>query len=119
MKTIFKFNSGDYDNEDWNDFGHEEIMSVLQAEIDKTHIKTAFLTIKNGGWKKQNGITPIFKLTAENLYNKICGSTDTSFKIMKEGHKLSFVRHTHDEPTGATISLHASKWYEREHKKIF
>ena len=108
-KTLLEYDSNDE---------YEFILDEMDIELKKTSIKNAFLEIKNGGWRKQRGITKNFPLNAKNVFNKlVCG--DSSFKMLKDGQKIIFIRYSHDEPTGATILLHSIKHRERIHKKIF
>jgi len=117
MKTLFEYDP--LSTDEFPEDAYDNALDELHKAIKKTGIKKGFLTILNGGWKKQRGMTEIFELTAQNLFSKILGETDGCFKMQKEGHTLSFIRFSHDEPTGATIILQSSKWYNMAYKQIF
>jgi hypothetical protein len=104
-----------YREDDWDNFKWE-----LKEILDKTRIKEGFLEIKNGGWRGQRGMTPnCFEITPSNIISKIIGEMDASFEVRKEGHQLSFIRYSHDEPTGARILLHSEKKFNKIQKEIF
>jgi len=92
----------------------------LQSILEKTKIKNGFLEIMNGGWRSQHGMSPnCFTITSDNIISKIIGDMDASFEVQKEGHQLSFVRYSHDEPTGARIYLHSEKKFNQVKEEIF
>jgi hypothetical protein len=107
----------------WNS-GQEEVdyewfLEEVQNQLNKTKIKDGFLEIENGGWQRQHGMTLPFEITAETLWHKISSDNDVTVKVFKEGQKLKFMRYSHDEPTGACITLHSTKNYEKVKKVVW
>ena len=107
MKHIMKINNS---CEDWEwEYSKERLAEVL----NKTRIKTGFLSSNNLGWRHQTGYTEPFELNVDNFINKVGIDGQWNLSIIKEGHKLHIIRYSHDEPTGATILLHSTKHYKQ------
>jgi hypothetical protein len=105
------------DNEDVWDY--DDFMMTIEEEIKKTKIKSGFLEILNGGWQNQHGFCQSFDIDAQSVVSKICGSNpNITIKVLKEGHKLKFIRYSHDEPTGAQIILHSKKEFNRVESEV-
>lgn len=101
------------------DTDFDGFLCVLSDEIKKTKIKDGFLEIENGGWQNQHGMTLPFELSAQKVWEKVSGGNDVTVEIHKEGQKLRFKRFSHDEPTGADITLHNVKNYDKVKKSIW
>jgi hypothetical protein len=102
-----------------NDFDAECFLDELTSELKKTRIKEGFLEIHNGGWQQQHGMTPVFDIDAAAVVSKLLSVGDATIEMYKIGHKLGFMRYSHDEPAGARITLHSKKDSDRVHKEIF
>ena len=98
---------------------YEYFLEEVQCQLDKTKIKKGFLEIENGGWQKKHGMTLPFEITAKNVWQKLTSNTDVSVKVFKEGKLLKFMRYSHDEPTGASVTLHSMKDYESVKKAVW
>ena len=101
------------DDWEWEDYQYQ-----LQEILDKTLIKRGFLQIHGGGWRKARGMTDIFDMSAKELLSQL-GDFEWTLHIYKEGHKVFFNRSSHDEPTGALITLHPEREYNKIYKEIF
>ena len=98
---------------------YEYFLEEVQSQLDKTKIKKGFLEIENGGWQKKHGMTLPFEITAKNVWQKLTSDTDVSVKVFKEGKLLKFMRYSHDEPTGASVTLHSMKDYDSVKKAVW
>jgi len=103
-----------FECECWEAFQKE----ILDEELKKTRIKYGFLEILNGTWQKLHGMTPIFEISAQSVIDKM-GDFEWTLYVRKEGHQLSFIRASHDEPTGATILLKPASKYEEVSAEIY
>jgi len=103
------------------DLDHEWFMEEVQNLLDTTKIKNGFLEIENGGWQRQHGMTSPFDISASNVISKISGNMggDVTIHVFKEGHKLKFTRFSHDEPTGAGVTLHSMKDYDKVNNAVW
>jgi hypothetical protein len=97
---------------DCDDWQWEDDLDYLGEILKKTRIKNGFLQGRNMGWRRMSGATDVFGVSANNIISKF-GDFSWRVVVNKEGHQLSFVRYSHDEPTGATILLHSSRHYNR------
>lgn len=103
-----------------NVWDYDDFIMIINDEIKKTKIKSGFLEILNGGWKNQHGMSHSFDIDAQSVVSKIYGSDpNITIKVFKEGYKLKFIRYSHDEPTGAHITLHSNREFNRVEKDIF
>ena len=103
----------------YSESDYEDFTNVLHEELSKTRIKSGFLEIHNGGWRGQHGMTEMFDINYNNVMSKLMGSGESSIEMYKEGHKLSFIRTSHDEPTGASITLHSGRDFDRVTEEVF
>lgn len=99
---------------DYDDFCYE-----LDTQLKKTKIKQGFLEINNGGWQRQHGMTPMFEVETYEVLSKLFDCGEATIKMYKEGHNLGFIRYSHDEPTGATITLHSGRDFEQVENEVF
>ena len=104
MKKIFEMTNC-CEAEEWDDS-----LELLDKVLKKSRIKEAFLTIVDSGWRRLEGKTDIFKLTATDLVNKL-GSFEWNLNVYKKGNQLILIRYSHDEPCGATILVRSSRHY--------
>jgi len=104
---------------DQENFDTDDFLEDLQVELNKTKIKHGFLEIHNGGWRQQHGMTPMFGIDASSVLNKLLGGMDSSIEMYKSGHKLGFMRYSHDEPMGADITLHSGRDFDRAEQEVF
>jgi hypothetical protein len=120
------FNESDLSDDgfyDWCDLRSEGdfewFAECLHDELKKTKIKKGFLSIENGGWQAKKGITIPFDISASSVISKLSGSDNVTIEVFKEGRKLKFTRFSHDEPTGARITLHSMADYKKMQNSVF
>lgn len=101
------------------DFDADYFREELAYALTKTKIKQGFLEIHNGGWQHQHGMTPMFDINASSVLDKLLGSGESTIEMYKQGHKLGFMRYSHDEPTGADITLHSGRHFEQVENEVF
>jgi hypothetical protein len=98
---------------------YEDFLGEVQAQLNKTKIKKGFLEIHNGGWQKKHGMSLPFEVNSTNLVEKLRDNTDTTVEVYKEGRVLKFKRYSHDEPTGANVTLHSMNNYDKVKNSIW
>jgi len=101
--------------EDWQ---WEDDIDYLDSILKELPFKQGFMEIKNGGWRGQHGISPVFEINADNILSKL-GDYDWHLVFEKEDNHIVITRYSHDEPMGATILLKPKSEYETVHKEIF
>jgi hypothetical protein len=108
MKELLEM-SNSCDDWEWED--NKEYLGEILA---KTRIKNGFLHGVNLGWRRLTGYTEPFEINVDNFIDKIgLNGSEWTLRIRKEGHKLYITRYSHDEPTGASMSLLSSKHYNK------
>lgn len=98
---------------------YECFLEEVQNQLDKTNLKKGFLEIHNGGWQKKHGMSLPFEVNSVNVVAKLMDNTDTTVEFYKEGRVLKFKRYSHDEPTGANVTLHSMNNYDKVKNSIW
>jgi hypothetical protein len=101
------------------EFDADSFSEELACELNKTKIKQGFLEIHNGGWRHQHGMTPLFDINTSSVLDKLLDSGEATIEMYKVGHKLGFMRYSHDEPMGADITLHSGRDFDRVENEVF
>jgi len=86
-------------------FDEVDIYEQLNSILKKTKIKNGFLEIINNRCRDFCYHISLSKINAQNILSKISINGYYTIEIKKDGHQLSFIRYSHDEPTGTTIYL--------------